>query len=249
MSVFRMAFATDQHINLENINSLGIDVCGNFIRLLDYISSKHYDLLVLGGDLCFDIGEKKVYQWFQEKLLSLDFPVIIIPGNHDSPELIQQTFGLFPIQDNGEYYGKKIFDFGPMFFLDTSPGSLSDKQFSWLQQEFQSVKSNQVFISMHHPPVWSGSIHMDTKYAFTQIDRFYGLTQAFSHLEFYIFAGHYHLERTIVHKNVTVFITPSSYVNIDPEQEKFIPLQTQKIGYRECVWSPDHFYTNVYYLP
>lgn len=247
--MFRMAFATDQHINLGNENSLGIDVCDNFSRLLDQILLKNYDALVLGGDLCFDLGEKKIYRWFHEKLSNLKIPVFIIPGNHDTPALIHETFGGFSLQENGEYYGKKIFDFGSMFFLDTTPGYMSDLQFSWLMDELQSINSNQVFMAMHHPPVWTGSIHMDSKYAFSQIDRFISLTQQFSHLEFYILAGHCHLERTIIHKNVRVFITPSSYVNIDPEQENFSPLYTQKTGYRECVWSDSYFYTSVYYLP
>jgi Icc protein len=67
---------------------------------------------------------------------------------------------------------------------------------------------------MHHPPLYCGVPHMDEKYAFRQIPL---VQQYLRGLPFalHIFCGHYHVERDLRVANQHVYITPSTFFQID----------------------------------
>lgn len=245
----RLAFATDQHITKEGeTNPFGTDVLQNFIDVLTLIKSRSYDALVLGGDVCFQTGELTTYHKVKSLTDVLQMPVFCIPGNHDDAALLHQVFPQFTLHANGECYGKYDLNSSTAYFLDSSKATMSDEQFEWLEKNLADCHEEEVRIFTHYPPIVTGSKHMDFKYGFTRIKDFADLCRKFSHLDFHVFSGHCHMERTISEKNLTVFITPSSYINIDPDYENFTPLTSQKAGYRECIWEGGSFQTNVFYV-
>jgi len=193
-------------------------------------------------------GDFLTYQWFREKLQVLQLPVCITPGNHDNPGLISQVFPDFPLNAENEMYYQRSWGDINMLFLDTTKGYMLENQYTWLENNISASEGKDVWICMHHPPVITGSMHMDGKYAFQQIDKFGQFCAKYPMKKFHIFSGHCHLERTIVKDNIHVYITPSSYVNIDPDFEVFTPLTLQKSGFRELIWlDQGAFLTNVFY--
>lgn len=56
------------------------------------------------------------------------------------------------------------------------------------------------------------------------------------------------MERTIIKNNITLFITPSTFVQIDPDSFEFRKLG-DSFGYRE-IWITEGqcYYTNVIYI-
>ena len=104
-----------------------------------------------------------------------------------------------------------------------------------------------VTIFMHHPPMLACAKHMETKYAFQQMEAFQTFCAAFQDKKFHIFTGHYHLERTIAKGNITTYISPSTYLQIHPDYEDF-RIFHDRIGYREIMWTEQTLVTNVNYL-
>ena len=72
---------------------------------------------------------------------------------------------------------------------------------------------------------------MDIKYALQDMKEFQDILQKYENLRFYIFTGHYHVEKTILHHNMRVFITPSCFVQIGQDSASFQP-DHYNIGYR-----------------
>lgn len=245
----RLAFITDQHISLGVENALGIDTKARFLDLLDIISKRKYDGVILGGDLCYMVGDIPAYQWFYQMLQPLQIPVRVIPGNHDDPAMMAGVFPGLSLNEEKELYYQTSWGGVGMLFLDTTKGFMLEKQYEWLAEKVAETNSSDIWICMHHPPVLTGSKHMDGKYAFQQIEKFSQFCSMHPSKAFHIFSGHCHLERTIVTSNMHVYITPSTYVNIDPDFEEFTPLRWQKNGFRELIWpNPGTFLTNVLYV-
>lgn len=246
--MLRLAYITDQHISLEVENSLGIDTKTRFLDLLNIIILKRYDGIILGGDLGYTKGDLSTYLWFCEKLQVLQLPVCITPGNHDNPGLIAKLFPDLPLNTESEMYYQRSWGDINMIFLDTSKGFMLQKQYTWLENLVSASPEKNVWICMHHPPVITGSMHMDGKYAFQQIEKFGRFCADYPLKKFHVFSGHCHLERTIVKDNIHVYITPSTYVNIDPDFEVFTAMRHQKSGFRELIWlEQGAFLTNVLY--
>lgn len=245
----RIVFVTDLHIGLESDLPRGIDTRKNFTCFLEELKARKPEYLIIGGDLCFMNPEVAVYGWIKEKLDATGIPFFIIPGNHDDPEMIAKIFPGVTLSASKEIFYAKRFKYNNILFLDSSPGKLSEDQFKWLEDQIRLSGHKNIFLVIHHPPILSHSLHMDSAYAFQQADRFVRTCQATPKKNYYIFSGHYHIERYINHGNINVFITPSLFVQIDPDQEKFVPFASQGIGYREIVFNSDEkWYTNVLYL-
>jgi Icc protein len=246
--MLKIAFLTDQHVSLHTKNPFDIDTAGRFLQLLEVIRKKNYEGIILGGDLCYLEGDTETYDWFLNHLASLDIPFNIISGNHDNSELLVKTFSDYTVNEDKELFYTKTWHDVPMIFLDTAKGFMGENQYTWLENQIRQEDAKNIFIFMHHPPVPCGSKLMDTKYAFQQSEKFVNLCAKFPNQTFTIFTGHYHIERTVYHKNIICHITPSSYVNIDPDQEEFILHECQNNSYRELVWADGDLRTNVIYL-
>lgn len=99
---------------------------------------------------------------------------------------------------------------------------------------------------MHYPPIFSGVPHMDLNYNLTNMEEvqaiFYDYGKPLT-----IFTGHYHVEKTILSKNISVYITPSCFVQIDQQDIHFKPDHFQ-IAYRVIDFDKDTLHTSVHYL-
>jgi 3',5'-cyclic-AMP phosphodiesterase len=241
----KIAFLTDQHISLTQDNPFLIDTKVNFLALWNHVKSQNVDAVFFGGDFCYEKGDKEVYQWFFDHLTTAPFPCYLIPGNHDDSSLMSSVFKGYHVDKESEMYYKKVIRDIPFLFLDTSKGYMGESQWLWLTQEMEKTNDRRMYIVMHHPPVFAGSMHMDSLYAFKETDRFIKLARAHKDKLLTVFSGHYHLDRMVTFENISLYITPSSYINIDPDAPGFAILATQKTGYREMVWKDGLFYTNV----
>lgn len=242
----KIAFITDLHIDKAGVNTFGIDTRPRLNKVINHLKSTIYDLIILGGDLHHRTGDKDTYQWVKSQFAALHIPTLVIAGNHDNATEIAEVFELNHHQGNLYYsYLTKNFE---LLCLDTSSGAMDEPQWVWLQDKLNNA-GKKVLIFMHHPPIVSGSKHMEPKYLFTQSNRFKALCNQYPDKHFYVFTGHYHLERTIIDGNITVFITPATSVQIHPDREEFSPI-VDIIGYREIeLVSDEVIYTNTVVIP
>lgn len=239
---------TDLHIDKIGEYPLSIDTRENFLNVLHHVKSKPFDLMIIAGDLCNKTGNSQIYEWVKDQLQDIGMPVKIISGNHDTSVLLADGFGMNDqlTQDELYYnYKQEAYDF---IFLDTAKGEMSDHQWEWLEASIEKQDKN-ILIFMHHPPVYVGAKHMEPRYMFSQMERFQDVCSKFPGKKFYVFTGHYHLEKTIIKNNINVYITPSTFVQIDPDHLDFRKMNTY-IGYREITLNNmEDFNTNIWYLP
>jgi 3',5'-cyclic-AMP phosphodiesterase len=240
----RIIHLTDQHIGMPGVAPYGQDVRSNFLRALQDVLNYRPDLLVLGGDLCLENGNREIYYWIKDNLRLTRLPYYIVPGNHDDNELLQEVFGLVGTYTNELYFSIEK-EGHELIFLDSHSAKLSDSQWLWLEQKL-IVPAPFHIIFMHHPPVESGIYHMDTKYPFLEQDRFINLVKTAS-APVFIFSGHYHCEKTVLRENIAVFITPSTYFQIDGRVKELTILPSIP-GYRIIDISEDVLYTKVFWL-
>lgn len=245
----RIALITDLHISLEEKYPFEIDTLYNFHKVINSIDNKVYCHIIVAGDLCFRKVDSEVYKRVFLTLNGTGIPFSVVPGNHDNSEAMAKVFGLNTRVN--EIYYKKIICGKEFLFLDTSRGEMSERQWDWFEQEIMRFKNSDsnIFIVMHHPPMYGDSPHMDNAFGFKQIDVFKKIIREYSNKnKIYVFCGHYHIERYLSFENIHVFITPSLFVQIDPKSEKFNIL-TKRIAFREISFGQDGYLnTSVFYI-
>ena len=225
----RIIQITDMHISREGENPHGIDVRNQFLQVFLASADFNPDCVVLSGDLCFGDPSHEIYEWIAEQIRIFSCPVFVIAGNHDTQSVMHRHFTCDYHPETDEIYCAQEWQGKPILFLDSARGVMSDIQYRWLEG-FLSTSGDQVFIFMHHPPAYCGVPHMDMTYAFREIPRLQRLLIR-SKAEFQIFCGHYHVERELSFANQQIYITPSTFFQIDATQVEF-KIAHSKPGYR-----------------
>ena len=241
----RIIQITDLHIaEISQPTILDIDVWSKFRRVLAQAKNLKPDLLVVSGDLCYDVGQLSIYRWIKDELDLSGLNYQVMPGNHDDSSMMAAVFDV-PLQENTrENFYSKQYDTGKILFLDSAKAVLSDDQWNWLEQELESNDPMLIFI--HHPPLLANTPFMDNNHSFKQKERFAeALAQKKKRTP--IFCGHYHTERSIQSTYFNVFITPSTMAQIDAENPDYA-LDHLTPGFRMIDWDGEQVITSVKYL-
>ncbi|MFK7806818.1 MAG: metallophosphoesterase [Saprospiraceae bacterium] len=237
---------TDLHIDKAGEQPFGIDVRKNLHDVLEAVIIENPDRLVVTGDLCYREGDEEIYRWVKAQLDALPFPYEIIAGNHDDSALMAEIFDLNHLLNDGELYYAKKWDKQLCLFLDSAVGRHSDNQIKWLIRQLKICQTN-LIIFMHHPPFISGVPYMDMNHALQDMDTIQELFAEFPN-QISIFTGHYHVEKTLIHNNVTQMITPSCFFQIGQTLEEF-SVDHHRIAYRIIEMENSVFSSSVQYLP
>lgn len=241
----RLLQITDLHIAQEGEDTYGVDVRRNFLSILDEIKAYAPDHIIVSGDLCYSTGEKPTYQWVKQLLEQTGIPYSIISGNHDDPSSLADVFELGDALHEGELYYEKRIGHQKCLFLDTTRAKVSHKQLAWLDDQLSSCNGRAI-VFMHHPPVLMGVPYMDTNHSLKNRDDVLELFSKYGKTVI-TFSGHYHVEKTAQHKNVTAYVTPSCFFQIDQESVDF-KVDHLRIGWREIELYEDGLRTTVKYL-
>lgn len=241
----RIIQLTDLHIGHSGADTHGVDVRENFLRIVRKIPALGGDEIMISGDLCLEDGDPEIYRWIVEQLRPLGLPVKVISGNHDDPSMLAAAFGVGHWLRRRELYFLRTDTPLPIFYLDTTKGSVSKRQLDWLEEEVPKCMGPFI-IFMHHPPVLAGVPHMDRKYALQNRNDL--LSILLMHPDpVHVYCGHYHVEKLISYQNILVHITPSAYFQIDQFQTEFA-VDHYRIGLRVIDLLPDRLNSTVMYL-
>ena len=247
--MIRIIQITDTHIGNEGELVRGVDVRANFLKTLRAIGKEEMDCLIHSGDLCAIEGKQETYQWIKEQISNVlgGAPFYVIPGNHDDPTMMAQIFGLQEALTGTEMY-YKVDQPLKFIFLDTSQGLTSEIQKQWFNLQINEHPDNCPIIFMHHPPIPCGVPYLDQNYALSNGDELMNILYRIKNKSFTIFCGHYHVEKTISDHNVNVFITPSTFFQMDQDASEF-KVDHYRCGYRIIEMdSNGKLYTTVRYL-
>lgn len=173
---FRFAIASDLHLALPHtiwdhpsrFHLVEVSI-PSLEAVLEHLSQLDIDFLLIPGDLT-QHGEPDNHIWLQERLGKLPFPVYVIPGNHDVPNLLpnSQSIGLddFPFYygsygyGDGKklYYSLKILPQVRLIGLNSNMfddrqqqiGRLDDAQLLWLEEILAKADEEVIMVMVHH---------------------------------------------------------------------------------------------------
>lgn len=242
----RIVQLTDMHVGREGENTYDVDVRGNFKKVLRELDADPPDHLILSGDLCYREGIPEIYTWFVEQLLNFPAPVWLLSGNHDDPQMLAAAFELdSSFIQGGELYYHALLGGKEFFFLDTTKYEVSETQLEWLRIQIED-RSGPLYLCMHHPPALMGVPFMDNKYPLRNWKEVQDLLLSYPG-EVLVFSGHYHVDKSVHLKNLHVFVTPSTFFQLDQSTAEF-RVDHYRIGWREMVWEGEVFQTTVRYF-
>jgi Icc protein len=165
----RIAQISDLHVKPPGSLAYGrVDTAKAFERCVAALNQFRPapDLVVISGDLA-DTPNVEEYEHLKRLLEPLALPVVSIPGNHDSRELMRAAFpqAAFafpsgPLNQRLEVGGLDL------VLLDSSVsgkphGELDAPTLQWLEATLASAPDRPALLFLHHPPIKAGIWHMD----------------------------------------------------------------------------------------
>jgi len=240
----RIIQLTDPHLPPEGGSTqLGIDCRRNFLDMLPRAAALRPDLIVLSGDLCYDLPDAATFQWVRAEMDALDLPYSVIAGNHDDSVLLGMAFDL-PVVEKEVYFLRHV-GLQPVLFLDTALATISNTQLAWLEERMADLEGP-ILLFMHHPPMLTGMPFMDENWPFRRSGEVMTILHRYPS-PVYVFCGHNHTERVIHAGNVSVHITPSTYYQLDPETAQ-PTVEHTRMGLRKIDFRENRLYTAVQYF-
>jgi Icc protein len=114
--------------------------------------------------------------------------------------------------------------------FDVSSGDVTGEDLDWLAGVLARRGREEVLLFMHYPPVRLPIAHMERNYALAGREKVSRVMEE-SQARLYIFCGHYHNELSQERRGYSVFLTPSTYFQIDPMDEEF-SIEHHRPGWR-----------------
>lgn len=231
----RIVQITDTHLFKDPEGVLaGVQTWQTFRAVLAQIARQQpdFDYLILTGDLAQDEAPE-TYRMLRDELGDCLERCRIIPGNHDDPASLRETFPeLFPADGDRLTFSVST-DGWKIIGLDShlpgeTKGRIGAGQLEWLETELATDPGAQVLLFVHHPPV---AIKVEW------LDRI-GLEGASELIELIesspqvkvICAGHVHQEFNGAIGHAAVYTTPSTCVQYSARAKKTV--DTSAAGYR-----------------
>jgi Icc protein len=141
-------------------------------------------------------------------------------GNHDWTILMRLIF-------RDRFTGwtrRELFRETPLLFLGRGRKRLLFPEVRFLKKSFRSAGRHIVFT--HYPFFPAGVKYMDTKYPFLDSPRVRRLLEARKG-DVVFFAGHYHYAGTVSNPYCQLYLTPSTFFQIDPAAPRFTVESTE----------------------
>jgi len=217
----KIAHITDLHLDEDFPLKHGVFTRMRFDNILKDIKKKNIKQVVCTGD----IGENKGILYFFEQLKSKTLSITL--GNHDKFAEISKHYDKGVNYDSQKLYSSTLKKYHKLIYLDSSEGTIDKEQLLWLEKELNSEKPIIVFI---HHPIIGLNLKVDEIGKLKNRKKVASLLTQTS-IEITIYCGHYHMESTLVHKNITQHITPAVSFQIKKNLDT-LEIDTTISGYR-----------------
>lgn len=237
----RLIQISDIHIGETGEDTRGVDVRKNFLQVLESIRDEQPDVLMLTGDLCYKSADPEIYEWVCRHVNGSDFEVLVLNGNHDEANLLARCFGMSDELKNGELYYRRKLNGLDILCLDTGRAVMSENQYGWIADQLNSFSKGLIF--MHHPPMLCGVPFMDDNHPFRESNQLMGVLQS-NGMKKEVFCGHYHVDKIVSTAGMSIYLTPSTFFQIDQSQEDFA-VDHYNIAYRIIDTKPSGFETRL----
>lgn len=255
---FRFAVVSDLHVGLPHTiwNNPSrfhlVEVSIPALELIfEHLMHQEIDFLLLPGDLT-QHGERENHAWLQQRLSQLPFPVFVVPGNHDVPNLLpdERVIGLkeFPQYyhqfgyNNPQqlYYSCEVLPGVQLIGLNSNQfddsgkqlGCLDEQQLAWVEQVLTQLKEQEKFVlvMIHHNVLehLPGQTHhpLGRRYMLDNAPALRKILKAAG--VNLVFTGHLHVQDVAYHEGI-YDITTGSLVSY-PHPYRILQLRTDDRG-------------------
>ena len=166
------------------------------------------DFLLFTGDIS-QTGNEQSYNIFRSVIQQYDFPMYCVPGNHDSPELLQaiipdcpdKTINIIPFEAfslvliNSRVEGQNY-------------GIVSHQCLQQLKEHLANHQSQLTIVAVHHPPIltnckWLDDLGLQNQNEFLQVINDYNPNTL-------VLSGHIHQEVDSLLEQLRILTTPST---------------------------------------
>ena len=173
------------------------------------------DAVIISGDIV-NCARADEYEVAYETLRHLDYPIYLIPGNHDCKDnVIHYLSPLCPALGHDPLnirYAVDDFDTRLLFIdssrADASSGWITPETSEWLEKQLASAIDKPTVLFMHHPPMPLGNAQMDPiacengHIILALIERYPSLIR--------VFCGHNHSLTMTQYRQATIATVPGT---------------------------------------
>lgn len=187
------------------------------------------DAILATGDLVQD-ETRAGYEHFRHTLMHHNIPVYCIPGNHDSPSIMNEVLGSPPFQVGGvaNHDGWSIILLNS-FSRGDDGGQLDAAELARLRTALAHESAKHVMICIHHHPVPMGSRWLDGV-ALRNSDAFFATVDESERVRAILW-GHVHQASDNMRRGVRIMSSPSTCSQFLPNSDNFA-LDSRPPGYR-----------------
>ena len=232
-NVLQFVHITDTHLLNQSEDSFnGLNTKNTLELVLSHIQSSYADIdfLLLTGDVS-QTGDKKSYQVLKTVIHQYEFPIYCVPGNHDTPDFLQQ------ISPNSPNNSVNIIQFHKfsLILLDSCienkhHGIISQNCLHYLDDYLQDNPQLFNIFAIHHPPVSINSKWLD-ELGLLNKSEFLSVIEKHSKESLALF-GHVHQEFDQQIGNLRLLSTPSTCYQFKAHSATMQCLSTPPPAYR-----------------
>ena len=217
-----VAQLTDTHLFAnEHGEMFGVRTAQSLRAVLEEVKplQPQPNLLLLTGDLSQD-ETLDSYIHLREVISSLDIPAYWLPGNHDTPSLMEQILETTPISPEKSL---QVGNWNVLLLNSAVPecvyGKLSSESLAWLEEQLQQKSEQPTLVALHHPPVAIASTWMD-EINLRNPEDLYVILDRHPQVKVVLF-GHIHQEFDTYRNAIRYLGTPSTCVQFQPQSREF----------------------------
>lgn len=231
-TVSRIIQISDTHIAPDSsICFDGVDTSQSLQSVLALIAEQEQalDLILLTGDLAYD-PDIQAYQKLRSLLRDMTVPIICLPGNHDSPDMMATVLNT----DDIHLLKSLTVNNWSVLLLNTwqqgqRSGRLSQMELDFLRASLDNNPAEYVMIALHHHPLPCGSAWMDAM-MLENPEELTALIKAHPKVKMLIW-GHIHQEFEHRDEQILYLGSPSTCAQFKPNTEQH-ERDTLAPGYR-----------------
>ncbi|MBO3696877.1 metallophosphoesterase [Roseivirga sp. E12] len=226
---FRIAQITDLHLDEAFPKEHGVETRRRLKTVLKDINLHGISEVVCTGD----IGENDAVAYFFDQFK--DYSLALTLGNHDDYITISKYHSRGEHPETSKLYSSILKAEFKFIFLDSSSGTIDNRQLVWLRNELDTVKTIVVF---SHHPIIGLSLMVDEIGKLENRSEVLALLEG-SNKQIIIFCGHYHMIDHQTHRNISQYITPAVSFQIEKKTDAIV-IDSVTFGYRVLTFDEGH---------
>lgn len=202
---------SDCHID-DQVESMGVDTHANLASVVKAVTKHNCDTLLITGDLTHN-GTLNSYQVLQRMLMPIKSRIVVLGGNHDKIENLNQVFSeqLISKFSLGNW---EIITIDSTQTLDNS-GYVTKKALDQLAQDLQNSVAKYNIVALHHPIV-SMQSDWDDSLSLENADELFNVMNKYPKIKAVLW-GHAHQASEFDNNDVALISCPSTALQYDNE--------------------------------